>query len=286
MHAVTPVCQSANLSIKDLSLEEPTETLAKFWRINFYQGLSSVPRVTAAQRTVQFFEALKDEVGQWKEVMVRLPNGVSKRMYISKDKSSMQSEVEKLGKRLKTLAKEMLPERQIHLIRSHGIVSVDWLEVLKVECPAKGRNKLSWRSDNLATTGITDEIRRRITDNVHANSGTQAASSSLLSVSRVKWLSKLGIFKLFSWNCQTLCQRLKERRKAKFSFLYPYLQQHAVGVCRKRTARRTSFHRLSRSAQTPTCSVPTPQGPPSNRYCSPIPIAIGIAIGIRTCVGM
>ena len=88
----------------------------------------------------------------------------------------MQMEVEKLGKRLKAIVKEVLPDRQVHLQRGQGLVTVDWLELVKVECPSKGSSKLLWHNDNLRVTGVTEDVRRTITESFNSNARTRASS--------------------------------------------------------------------------------------------------------------
>ena len=74
-------------------------------------------------------------------------------------------------KRLRAVVPEVLADRAVHHQKRAGIVTVDWMALARVRCPAKGRTNLEWKDDVFTLLGIPAEKKEEIKSKFQARLG-------------------------------------------------------------------------------------------------------------------
>lgn len=126
---------------------------ARFMAISGPQGLSNrfavkfagEPR-TAIRRQQKVFAHLREPGGGWKQMLVDTPTGGACRVYVSEDQNLQQIRLAQATKKLATIVSGLMPGARCVPLRREGVVSVDWVKLVRVTVVPDGPPVLEWNA--------------------------------------------------------------------------------------------------------------------------------------------
>ena len=171
-HVLNECLAEAGIANSEAVVQGAPGALQKKWRVTFDNDNPAVTRGLAAQRVAKIRELQQESDGSWKDRFVSLPNGNRIKAYINGDQSPKQSAVEMSCKRLRAVvADHFPPPRAVHAQKRAGTVTLDWTELVHVECPAKGRVNLRWNEPAFELLQFSTDKKEAIRQSFNARIG-------------------------------------------------------------------------------------------------------------------
>ena len=176
-NVLNSLLEEAGITNNEVHVQGAAGALQKKWRVTFDNDDPRITRGVAGQRVEKVLEMQQEADGSWKDRFLRMPNGTNIKAFINRDHSPVQMATEMGCKRLRAVVAECLADHAVHHQKRVGIVTVDWMELVRVRCPAKGRTNLEWKDDVFTLLGIPAERKEEIKSKFQARlgqpSGTQ-----------------------------------------------------------------------------------------------------------------
>ena len=113
----------------------------------------------AANRAKKFMEGMRRPGGDYLVYEVRGPTGGSQKLYFNKDESPQAQYLKRIGKKLKVVAQNAFPGREVHFAPGTSTISIDWQPMARVFAPRPKTPQMRWHDRVQETIGI-DATRR------------------------------------------------------------------------------------------------------------------------------
>jgi hypothetical protein len=127
------------------------------------------------RRAVKCNSSLRLEDGTWERIFVHTPAARQVRLFISPDKSHKQLATSGLSKKLKEALDATLvgnlAVHSSHLLRWEGIITLDWIQLAKVDPISYTEHRVLWSNSAIAKFGIDKKLVLEKFDSLLAASG-------------------------------------------------------------------------------------------------------------------
>ena len=100
----------------------------------------------AAKRARRAFAMLRGVDGTWREMVAKSPLNKDIKIYVSEDKSMKTIKTETSAKRLMRAFKAVHPEKEVHLVRRTGTISVAWVPIARVDAANPDDIRVMWNA--------------------------------------------------------------------------------------------------------------------------------------------
>lgn len=127
---------------------------------------------TATRRADELFAALKDSDGQWWAMSVQSKDGAMTRVYMGRDNTKEQLQLEVSGKRVVSLLARKRPKGEVYMTKRDGVVHVDRLQVVKLLPGAYGAPQVRWNMAAMDDVGVT---KQQVQDAIDRGDGAGGA---------------------------------------------------------------------------------------------------------------
>ena len=86
--------------------------------------------------------------------MARSPMNKDIKLYVSEDKSMKTVKMETKAKKLLRAFKATHPDKEVHLVRRTGTISVSWVQVARIDAKSMDDVQVLWNASAVAELGI------------------------------------------------------------------------------------------------------------------------------------
>ena len=113
-----------------------------------FKGEGNIGAQSAATALASLREEDPDsQEPKWKELWAKGPSGSDLRVYVGPDKSPKQERTEILSKRLAGILKPRLPTKDVFARRVEGVITIDWVPMVRVEVVSQSEVQIKWNKD-------------------------------------------------------------------------------------------------------------------------------------------
>jgi hypothetical protein len=131
----------------------------------------------AAKRARKAFQSLRNSDGSWEKLFAKSSDGTQEQIYIDENKNQKQMRTVRDGKKHFKILLELHADKEVHLARKDGAVSVGWRPLVKVLAqPGDKASQLLWNANALHALHIEkDPIVERFSKTIGRTSDVQWA---------------------------------------------------------------------------------------------------------------
>ena len=119
--SLASLCDEGDIPHAEVELKGLERGLAKRFSLRFMGS-----QLLGTNRARQFKQLLREEGGTWRNIMAQSPAGRHVKLFISDDKSEMQSRTEVAGKRLLAAMQEQHPDKHVDSLKRDSVITMDW----------------------------------------------------------------------------------------------------------------------------------------------------------------
>ena len=147
---ITELAANANITMESIIMSGPQ--FGNQWSLQFTGAMG-----VGATKADQFFTALKDRDGNWRDCHVRAPGSTDPiKVYVNKDKSPRQRKTEVFTGKMFKILQQKFPDRksEFQVQKRDGMLYYRWLPLCKIRATSPSEGTIQWERKGVEAASI------------------------------------------------------------------------------------------------------------------------------------